>query len=78
MDAVCPDCGGRLNYVGVGTQKVEEELRSLFPEREILRMDTDTVAAAGGHDAILERFRGERIPIMVGTQMVAKGRIFRR
>lgn len=73
VDAVCPDCGGRLNYVGVGTQKVEEELRSLFPEREILRMDTDTVAAAGGHDAILERFRGERIPIMVGTQMVAKG-----
>lgn len=73
VDAVCPDCGGRLNYVGVGIQRVEEELRTLFPEKEILRMDTDTVAAAGGHDAVLERFRGENIPIMVGTQMVAKG-----
>lgn len=73
VDAQCPECGGRLNYVGSGTQKVEEELRELFPDTEILRMDTDTVTKAGSHGALLERFRRERIPIMVGTQMVTKG-----
>ena len=45
----------------------------LFPGIEILRMDTDTVSGAGGHDKLLERFRREKIPIMVGTQMVTKG-----
>lgn len=73
VDSACPNCGGRLNYVGIGTQKVEEELHSLFPETEILRMDTDTVSAAGGHDALFEHFRRDKIPIMVGTQMVTKG-----
>ena len=52
---------------------MEEELRALFPDAGVLRMDTDTVAEAGGHDKLLERFRSERIPIMVGTQMVTKG-----
>ena len=73
LDECCPDCGGTFKYVGAGTQKVEEELHELFPSTEILRMDTDTVAGAGGHDKLLERFRKERIPIMVGTQMVTKG-----
>ena len=72
-DAACPQCGGKLNYVGVGTQKVEEELSALLPGAGVLRMDTDTVSAAGGHEALLRRFREERIPIMVGTQMVTKG-----
>ena len=69
----CPDCGGELSYIGDGTQKIETQLRELFPETEILRMDTDTVAAAGSHDALLGRFRTGRIPIMIGTQMVTKG-----
>ena len=73
LDERCPDCGGALKFVGAGTQKVEEELRALFPDAGVLRMDTDTVAEAGGHDKLLERFRSERIPIMVGTQMVTKG-----
>jgi len=73
VDAACPDCGGILNYVGSGTQKVEQELRDLFPGTEILRMDTDTVSRAGSHEALLTRFREEKIPIMVGTQMVTKG-----
>jgi primosomal protein N' (replication factor Y) len=59
--------------VGVGTQKIEEELSLLFPEVKVLRMDTDTVAPAGSHDVLLNRFRDENIPIMVGTQMVTKG-----
>lgn len=73
LDERCPDCGGALKFVGAGTQKVESELQELFPGVEILRMDTDTVSGAGGHDKLLERFRREKIPIMVGTQMVTKG-----
>lgn len=73
LDEHCPECGGTLKYVGTGTQKLEEELHELFPNTPVLRMDTDTVAPAGGHDVLLERFQAERIPIMVGTQMVTKG-----
>ena len=73
LDERCPECGGILCHVGVGTQKVEEELGELFPGVKVLRMDTDTVSPAGGHDVLLERFRAEKIPIMVGTQMVTKG-----
>lgn len=73
LDEHCPECGGTLKYVGTGTQKLEEELHALFPDTPVLRMDTDTVAPAGGHDVLLERFQTERIPIMVGTQMVTKG-----
>ncbi len=73
VDNSCPDCGGKLNFVGAGTQKIEEELKELFPETEILRLDTDTVAAAGSHDVLLNRFRDEKVPILIGTQMVTKG-----
>ncbi len=69
----CPDCGGILKYMGVGTQKLEEELKELFPEVEVLRMDADTVSKAGGHEKLLTRFRTENVPIMLGTQMVTKG-----
>ena len=72
-DESCPDCGGALKYIGVGTQMVEEELKKLFPETPILRMDADTVAPVGSHEKLLDRFRNEKIPIMVGTQMVTKG-----
>ena len=67
----CPECGGWMKHVGAGTQKVEEELRELFPEAGILRMDADTTA--GGHEEILRTFERERVPILLGTQMVAKG-----
>lgn len=68
---VCSECGGIMKHVGAGTQKVEEELRELFPEAGILRMDADT--ASGGHEKLLGQFEKERIPILLGTQMVAKG-----
>ena len=68
----CPVCGGLLKQVGAGTQRVEEELRGLFPGTEILRLDADTAASAG-HEPILKRFREDRVPILLGTQMVAKG-----
>ncbi len=73
LPAACPACGGMLNFVGTGTQRVEEELRELYPFAQVLRMDTDTVSAAHPHEELLERFRREKIPVLVGTQMVAKG-----
>lgn len=69
----CPDCGGKLNFIGTGTQKVEEELNELFPDAAVIRMDTDTVSQTNSHDKILSTFREKNIPILVGTQMVTKG-----
>ena len=69
----CPHCGGILKPVGTGTQKVEQELSVLFPKASVARMDADTVNAVNTHDKILERFQREKIPILLGTQMVAKG-----
>jgi primosomal protein N' (replication factor Y) len=73
LSSACPACGGQVKFVGAGTQKVQEELEALFPGVEILRMDTDTVSAAGSHRSILERFANKKVPILIGTQMVAKG-----
>ena len=69
----CPSCGGPMKTIGTGTQKVQEELEFLFPDWETSRMDTDTVNAVNTHEKILERFQKERIPVLIGTQMVAKG-----
>ena len=69
----CSECGGLLKRVGSGTQKVEQELAALFPGTRVLRMDADTVAAAHGHEALLKDFTQKNIPILLGTQMVAKG-----
>ena len=69
----CPECGGRLKYIGAGTQKVEQDIKELFPGIGVLRMDTDTVSPSSSHDMLLSRFEKERIPVLVGTQMVTKG-----
>lgn len=69
----CPSCGGPLKRTGTGTQKVQQELNMLFPDLEIARMDADTVSAVNTHEKILEHFKEERIPVLIGTQMVAKG-----
>ena len=69
----CPQCGGVLNFIGVGTQKVQEELEELLPGTDILRMDADTVTAAHSHQDILDQFREGKASILIGTQMVAKG-----
>lgn len=69
----CPSCGGHLKTLGTGTQKVQQEMAALFPDVETIRMDTDTVSAANTHEKILERFQQEKIPVLIGTQMVAKG-----
>ena len=69
----CPSCGGPLKRVGTGTQKAQQELQERFPEMEVIRMDADTVSAVNTHEKILERFKNDRIPVLIGTQMVAKG-----
>ena len=69
----CPDCGGPLCFVGAGTQKLEEEVRARFPGTQVLRMDADTISATQSHEKLLGRFEREKIPVLVGTQMVAKG-----
>ena len=69
----CPKCGGPIKTIGTGTQKVQQELAMLLPEMETIRMDADTVSAVNTHEKILDRFRKEKIPVLIGTQMVAKG-----
>ena len=69
----CPQCGGTFQLLGTGTQKLEEELAQIFPGVPLLRMDTDAVSAAHSHEKLLRRFQREKIPILLGTQMVAKG-----
>ena len=69
----CPDCGGKLKFVGAGTQKVESELLELFPEAGVIRMDADTVSRINSHDKLLSRFRAGEAKILLGTQMVTKG-----
>ncbi len=69
----CPSCDGQLKRVGVGTQKAQQELQSLFPEMEISRMDADTVSATNSHEKILAHFVDSKVPVLLGTQMVAKG-----
>ena len=69
----CPQCGGPLKPVGVGTQRVQAELEARFPGIQVARMDADTVNAVNTHEKILERFQKENLPVLLGTQMVAKG-----
>ena len=69
----CPSCGGPMKRVGTGTQKVQQELETLFPGMTVARMDADTVSAANTHQQILDKFRDEKLSVLIGTQMVAKG-----
>ena len=69
----CPACGGQMSYIGTGTQKVQQELEEMFPGVEVMRMDADTVSASNSHEKMFSRFEKKKSPILVGTQMVAKG-----
>lgn len=71
---MCPKCHGtQIRYSGTGTQKVEDELQKLFPQTRISRMDLDTTRQKMAHDKILSSFKSQRIDILIGTQMIAKG-----
>ncbi|GIW86038.1 MAG: primosomal protein N' [Isosphaeraceae bacterium] len=70
----CPACGSsRLHYGGVGTERLERDVRSAFPDRIVRRMDSDTMRAPGSHERVLEAFRAGKVEILLGTQMIAKG-----
>ena len=70
----CPQCGSPHVYLhGVGTQKVEEQLRQLFPTAGVRRMDADTTRRRGAHHRILQEFAERKVDILLGTQMIAKG-----
>jgi primosomal protein N' (replication factor Y) len=70
----CPQCGGqRLKFLGIGTQRLEQEVGYTFPQARLLRWDSDVTRGRYAHDEILSKFRAHRADILIGTQMVAKG-----
>jgi len=74
VPSVCPKCGSEyLNFIGTGSEKVEEELHRDFPTARIARMDRDTVSGKRHFETILHTFREGDSDILVGTQMIAKG-----
>ncbi len=71
---ICPVCGSKyIRYFGSGTQKVEDEIKRLFPNASTIRMDMDTTGKKQSHEKILQKFEKDKIDILIGTQMVAKG-----
>ena len=78
LPQLCPECGGKLNYSGFGTQRVEEELSQLLPGARILRMDQDSTGQKNAHETMLAQFGRQEYDILLGTQMVAKGLDFEK
>ncbi|MGN1259142.1 MAG: primosomal protein N', partial [Christensenellales bacterium] len=73
----CPECGSdNLKFGSIGTEKVVDELKKMFPSVNILRMDNDTTRTKNAHLNILTKFKNKEAQILVGTQMVAKGHDF--
>ena len=78
LTEVCPDCGSRfIRYAGAGTEKVEEEVRRLWPEAGVDRFDIDTASAADDPAKVIADFQKGKTDILVGTQILAKGLDFR-
>ena len=74
---ICPSCQStKIKYFGTGTQKLEEEINKLYPQATTIRMDLDTVTAKNSHEEILNKFKNDKIDILIGTQMIAKGHDF--
>ncbi|MFO7576748.1 MAG: primosomal protein N', partial [Pelovirga sp.] len=74
---LCPACqGSRIAPQGAGTERLEEDLAVLFPTARIARMDRDTTRGKGSHQQIVTRMMEEKVDILVGTQMIAKGHDF--
>ena len=73
----CPNCNSeKIRYFGTGTQKLEQEIKKLFPNASTIRMDVDTVTKKNSHEEILNKFKNDNIDILIGTQMVVKGHHF--
>ena len=73
-DDICPECHEKaIKNLGVGTEKIEEELNKIFPFANIVRMDFDTTSTKGAHERIISDFRNHKYDILLGTQMISKG-----
>ena len=70
----CPECNEKsLADYGLGTEKLEQEIKKLFPESRVIRMDADTTSNKGAHEDIINRFKNHEYDILLGTQMISKG-----
>lgn len=70
---VCPNCKEEFKDYGIGTEKVEEELKKLIPESNPIRMDVDTTTTKNAHEKIINSILEEKYNVLIGTQMIAKG-----
>ncbi|MBQ3292413.1 MAG: primosomal protein N' [Mogibacterium sp.] len=74
----CPDCGNKfIKYVGAGTEKVEETVKSIWPDANVARFDLDTATSSEDASTVIEDFQAGKTDILVGTQILAKGLDFR-
>ena len=73
LPSVCPHCGGEYKAIGFGTERIEDEIQTLFPEASVLRMDLDTTRNKSAYQDIIDAFANHECDILVGTQMVTKG-----
>jgi len=73
VPAVCPHCCGEYKTIGFGTERIEDEIQTLFPEARVLRMDLDTTRNKSAYQDIINAFANHECDILVGTQMVTKG-----
>lgn len=70
----CPECSSEsINSLGMGTEKLEEEVSKMFKNAKVLRMDIDTTKRKGSHERIINDFRNKKYNILIGTQMISKG-----
>lgn len=76
---ICPSCSSKyIKYFGVGTQKIEEQIKKYFKDARVMRMDMDTTSKKNSHQNILEDFKNHKADILIGTQMIAKGLDFKK
>ena len=73
IPAVCPKCGGEMRTQGFGTERLEEEIKGLFPDARVARMDLDSTRKKESYQQIIDDFAAHRVDILIGTQMVTKG-----
>ncbi|MFW5649056.1 MAG: primosomal protein N' [Candidatus Alkaliphilus sp. MAG34] len=74
VSTICPNCDHEsIENSGIGTQKIEDLVKTYFPKARVKRMDTDTTSRKGSHGKILEDFRKQKLDVLIGTQMISKG-----
>lgn len=78
LEVICPECREEaMKNLGVGTERIEEELKKYLPTARVVRMDMDTTSRKGAHEKIITAFQNHEYDILLGTQMIAKGLDFK-